>query len=100
MLQLVLNSAARMVCRVKKKDPVTPALHALHWLPIRQRIEYKILCLVFKALHGDAPQCLVDVLRRYQPGRLLRSAGQNRLVMPVSYNRYSERAFAMVGPRL
>ena len=29
-LQLVQNSAARMVCRVKKNDHITPALRVLH----------------------------------------------------------------------
>ena len=70
--------------RTRKKDHITPGLHTPHWLPIWQRIQYKILCLVFKALHGDAPQYLVDVLWHYQPARLLLSASQNQLVKPVS----------------
>ena len=56
-LQLVQNSAARMVCRVKKNDHISPALRVLHCVPIRQRIKFKILCLVLK-------HCTVSVMSR------------------------------------
>ena len=99
-LQLVQNSAARMVCQAKNNAQITPALHALHWLTIQQRTEYKILFLVFKALRANAPQYLEDVLWHYQPVRLLWSASQDQLVKPVSNNSYNDHTFAIVGPCL
>ena len=33
-------------------------LRYLHWLPIRQRITFKIAVLVYKCQHGMAPQYL------------------------------------------
>ena len=39
----------------------------LHWLPIEQRIEFKILILTFKALQKNAPKYLSDLLRPYNP---------------------------------
>ena len=40
---------------LKPRDHVTPALRELHWLPVVQRIEYKLCLLVHKALIGQAP---------------------------------------------
>ena len=42
-LQKVQNNAARVVSGSKKYDHITPVLKDLHWLPIRKRIEFKIL---------------------------------------------------------
>ena len=49
-LQRVLNAAARMVCLVPKFDHITPVLKRLHWLPVRYRVMFKILLLMYKAL--------------------------------------------------
>jgi hypothetical protein len=54
-LQLVHNAAARLVTGLRKFDPITPTLRDLHWLPVRQRINYKITLLVYKCLNGLAP---------------------------------------------
>ncbi len=44
-LQHVQNSAARIICGVRKYDHITPSLVDLHWLPIKQRIDFKVLLL-------------------------------------------------------
>jgi hypothetical protein len=51
-LQLVQNAAARVVCRTKTRQNITPILQRLHWLPVKHRIDYKIAVFVFKALTG------------------------------------------------
>ena len=61
-LQMVQNCAARLVVRGRKYDPVTSVLCQLHWLPIEQRIVYKILLLTYKALNGLAPYIYVVCL--------------------------------------
>ena len=40
-LQSVMNAAAQLIFLSRKYDHVTPLLHELHWLKMRQRIEYK-----------------------------------------------------------
>ena len=42
-------------------DHITQVLRALHWLPIPHRIEYKIILLCFKAIHGLSPGCISDL---------------------------------------
>ncbi len=54
-LQRVQNAAARLICNVSRFDHITPTLKDLHWLPVKFRIDFKILLIVFKALHGLAP---------------------------------------------
>ena len=49
-LQTVQNAAARVITRTKKYDHIKPDLKQLHWLPVSQRIDYKILLLTYKAL--------------------------------------------------
>jgi len=58
-LQSVLNSAARFICRRSKFDHVTDVIRdELHWLPIRQRIEFKICLQTYKCLQNAAPSYL------------------------------------------
>ena len=49
----VLQAAARLISGCRKYDHITPVMRdELHWLPIRQRMEYKLCLTVFKALHS------------------------------------------------
>ena len=78
-LQRMQNNAARVVCQATRCDSVRPLLQKLHWLPIEQRIQYKVSMLTFKALTMGAPMYLRDLLIIHEPSRVLRSAGSNRL---------------------
>ena len=95
-LQRVLNYAARIVFKSNKYDHITPLLRELHWLPIQQRIEFKILLMTFKALNKQAPTYLTDLLISYTPSRSLRSSSKNLLKIPM-YNlkSYGGRSFAL-----
>ena len=50
-LQVVQNHAARLITRTRMRDHVTPILKALHWLPITQRVKYKILVLTHECIY-------------------------------------------------
>ena len=50
-LQLIQNHAARIVKKANRYCHATPLLKDLHWLPIKSRIQFKILLLVFKSIH-------------------------------------------------
>ena len=54
--QRIQNMVAKLILNRSKTDSATKAHYELHWLPIRVRIEYKILLLVFKCLHSMAPK--------------------------------------------
>ena len=61
-LQRVQNAAGRLVTNTPRICHITPILEDLHWLPIKYRIEFKIVLLTFKCLYGLAPQYLVDLI--------------------------------------
>ena len=60
-IQRVLNASARLVCNAPRFGHITPIMRDLHWLPIRARMNFKLLLLTFKALHGRA----VSSMRHY-----------------------------------
>ena len=81
-LQYVQNSAARLLTGTRKYDSITPILKELHWLPMAERIDFKILLLTFKSLHNMAPIYLRELLSPYIPLRTLRSSSKSSLVIP------------------
>ena len=100
-LQYVQNSAARLIMGTNKRDHIRPVLKKLHWLPIDNRIVFKILLLTFKARAKLAPQYIQDLINDYTPQRNLRSGSKCLLETP-NYNleSYGKRAFSVAAPRL
>ncbi len=75
-------------------------LKSLHWLPVECRVDFKILLLTHKALHGKAPQYLSDLLT-FKEGRASRTMYQNQLVVPkTKHKTFGDRAFAAYAPRV
>ena len=100
-LQFVQNAAARVLTRTKIRDHISPVLASQHWLPVKSRIEFKILLLTFKALNSMAPLYLKELIVPYQPTRVLRSQNSGLLVIPkVSKSRVGTRAFSYQAPLL
>ena len=100
-LQMVQNSAARLIARQRKHQHITPVLIKFHWLPVPWPVQYKLLVLVFSALHELAPKYIQDLLTPYSPNRNLRSADQCLLVVPrYNLGGYGRRAFSVSGPAL
>ena len=100
-LQMVQHAAARLLTRSKKSCHITPILASLHWLPIKFRIQFKVLVITYRALHGQAPAYICDLLRPYSPSRSLRSSDQGLLVVPrARLKTKGDRAFQTVAPKL
>ena len=101
LLQRVQNSAARVVKQLPRACHITPVLKDLHWLPVKYRVDYKILLLTFKALHGLAPDYINDLLKPYHPSRTLRSSDDNLLTVPTSrIKSFGGRTFEITAPTL
>ena len=100
-LQHVQNSAARLITQSPRFCHITPFLRDLHWLPVHLRIEFKVLLIDYKALRGQAPTYIQELLQLYQPSRNLRSSSKNLLVKPCfNLNSYGKRAFSVAAPDL
>ncbi|XP_074645892.1 uncharacterized protein LOC141902152 [Tubulanus polymorphus] len=96
-LQGVQNMAARVISRRRKYDHISPVPQELHWLPIQSRTEYKVICLVHRALYQDASLSVghVEIGGRQNTVMCHRS-----LVVPRTNNRYGDRSFSHKGPLL
>ena len=101
-LQRCQNAAARLVLNIKTSDHITPALIELHWLPVKQRIAYKICLLVYKSLSDLAPSYLRELfvpLSAIPSRSSLRSSSSSDLSIPPTRLRFGDRAFAVAGAR-
>ena len=100
-LQLVQNAAARLLTNTHRWSHITPVLKALHWLPVESRIVFKIILITFKALHGQAPKYLSDLLHPKTNVRVLRSSNKRLLDVPkTKLKSKGDRAFEKIAPTL
>ena len=86
-LQNIQNFAARLVLLAPRYHHSTPLLEKLHWLPISERIKYKVACMCFSAINGSGPAYLSELLHVYTPSRTLRSSTDTRMLEIQQYKR-------------
>jgi len=56
MVQAVDDSSyGRLITGAIRQEHITPVRRQLHWLPVRQRVRFKLACTMNKSLHGQAP---------------------------------------------
>jgi len=101
-LQRIQNTAARLVTLTNKRAHIKHVLYNLHWLPVTERIKYKILTLTYKSLHGSAPAYISNLLSVNKPTRSLRSNTAIQLTQPIDVKTktYGERSFYYAAPKL
>ena len=100
-LQRVQNLAARIVTKRTRYESSSKILADLHWLPVRQRIDYKISLLTFKTLVNSKPSYLNDLLRVSMPTRSLRSSSNGLLLdIPFCKTETIGRAFMSTAPKI
>lgn len=100
-LQRVQNMAARIILNLNKYDSISSAFKLLHWLPIKDRIDFKILSLTYKALHGSAPSYLKDLLKPRSVSYSIRSHDSLILTTPrTRCKSLGDRSFCVCAPKL
>ena len=102
-LQRVQNAAARLVLRVPKFCHISPCLLELHWLPIKFRVDFKIILLTFKAIHGLAPKYISDLINVKPISKYSLRSNNELLLKPPSQKTLptlGDRAFAAAAPKL
>ena len=83
--QLIQNSLTRTVFNTPKTCHITPLLASLHWLKIKERIEYKLLSLIYKILTTSQATYLHNIVS-VQSSRGTRSSSIATLSRPESRN--------------
>ena len=95
-VQRLQNWAARLVFQVSRDHPSQPLLNSLHWLPLKQRITFKLLLFVYKIINNQAPKYLNTCLNLYTPTRSLRSSiDPLRLTYSVTRTLAGDRTFTV-----
>ena len=79
---------------------MTLILKSLHWLPVKQRILFKVLLLVYKCKNDLAPEYLRCLCKPYKQDYNSRSNKLDLLDRPSTKTKksYGDRAFSVAGP--
>ena len=103
--QRLQNKAAWLVMACGCDQSSTDLFRELHWLPVRQRIIYKLKLYVYKALNDMAPSYLSAMmhLQNTDPAeyrqRLRSSSDETRLIVSRSFKRAGDMSFTIAaGP--
>ena len=60
-LQRIQNNAARIILRLPMSSSITTHLKSIHWLPVKVRSTYKIVCLCYHCHNSTAPSYVADM---------------------------------------
>jgi len=101
-LQKVQNCLARVVLQRRKFCLAQPLLKSLHWLPISQRINFKLATLAFKIQSTSQPEYLHQLIssQHLDSSMSLRSSTRPLLQVPRTRTAYGSRAFSSVVPAM
>jgi len=98
-LQRVINAAARMLCGTGKYAHISGFIRDhLHWLPVPQRVRFKLCLTMYKVTHGLAPAYLSELCERANADIRTRSSDCGDLVVQRTKTKFGQRAFVVAGP--
>ena len=95
-LQRLQKKAAKIIMGKKENN----VLRKLHWLPIDERINFKMLSLMHLSTLKESPVYLREMVDRYEPIRQLRSASQNKFNVPRYKILYGRNRPGVAAPKL
>jgi len=101
-LQKLQNKCAKLIYLKPRSEHVSPLLRELHWLPVKERIRFKTLTLVYKSLNGLSPQYISNclVVRSSSHTMSTRSSGSVNFTIPRTRKCAGDRAFSVAAPQL
>ena len=94
-LQRIHDLLARTVVNASWTVYATEVTRSLHWLPIRQRIQFKIALLGFKARHSLLPPYLQDILSSHHPTMQLKSSSVHQFFKLAVNSKFASQAFSV-----
>ena len=100
--QRIKNMCAKLVLNKHKYESATDCLRELHWLPIEQRTQHKILLITHKVLSGQAPKYIQELIKIKTACRLLSSRSSGRLLSTPNIKKetFASRSFSYAAPVL
>ena len=96
--QCAQNNLPRVVCQSQGRNDARPLLHSLHWLPVKQRVTYKLVVLTHKVCTTATPMHLSELVQTHTPPRTLRSSDAPTFVVPRIHTELARRGFSVAAP--
>ena len=90
--QHVQNDLAQVALQAAWNSSFKPLLKHLHWLPVQQRITFKIALVTFNVQTFEQPSYHHSLLDNYTPSRILRSDRQHLLRIPFRKSAAARRS--------
>jgi len=88
------------VCHCRGRTDTRPLLRSLHWLPVRQRVIYKVALLTNKVRTTATLAYLSNLVQTHVPTRTLRSSDAPLLVVPLTQTELARRTFSVAAPSI
>jgi hypothetical protein len=92
-LQLLQNFAARILTNVRKYDHISPALEQLGWLSIKNQLNLRDLCQIYKIQNSLSPQYLKCKLEKRSEVHKYNTRQKDHLNMPLCRTATAQRSF-------
>jgi len=101
-MQRIQNTPARVVggSRTPNRTSNLATLSQLHWLPIHDRIKFKIATMTHKAISTCNPPYLANLAQWHTPSRNLRSASANLLSVTRCNISFGARGLRSAAPAI
>ena len=90
-LQVTQNVLVKVVCQALRTCSATE----LHWLPVKQRIEYKLAVLTYKTRQSGSPPYLLSLDSDHVSSRSLRSSDKLLFRRPYTSIVMADKAFSV-----
>ena len=99
-LQKNQNHATKVVFRKSKHEHVIPLLKKLHWLPVKERILFKLATFALRIFDGTLPPYLSSCLSVYTPSRTLRFSSDEKTLSSAKWKLkgFRHRSFSVQAP--
>ena len=99
-LQRVHITLACVVCNAPYRATTKPLLHTLHWLPVHQRMHYKISLITYNTITKQSPSYLYDLFQTLISFRNMCSSNSRKLVLHRCRTTTASRSFRSSAPRI
>jgi hypothetical protein len=97
-LQGIINYAARVLKKMRKSDDVRHVITMVKWLRMKQRIQHRIGCLMYKILNTGKPHSLAELFKPCSSTvNTRRSCDPYLLNIPLVRTVLGERSFKRCG---
>ena len=92
-LQLLQNFAARILTGKRKYDHISPSLKELSWLPMNEMLQLRDVTMVYKCLHGLAPNYLETKLVKRSTIHRYNTRQKNNINITFKRTSTAQRSF-------